>query len=123
MAGYGRCARICPAVVGDTFHPMQCTNIMHADIVCGDLGTHKGNCSCRDDPRQTDLKEGIERSDNGFCTWKNNKCQYIPQTIWPIVVISLIVVIIALFIVGLIVRAIIRGMTNTKSPTRTRTRS
>ena len=37
MAGYGRCARICPAVVGSTFHPMQCTNIMHVGIVCGSV--------------------------------------------------------------------------------------
>ena len=33
MAGSGRCARICPAVVGSTFH----RHAMHADIVCGSV--------------------------------------------------------------------------------------
>ena len=77
---------------------------------CGNVSD---DCVCKGDSRQTDLEEGIERADNGFCTWKNNKCQYIPKQIWPIVLIGFIVVIVALLIVGLIVRAIIRGRTTT----------
>ena len=69
-------------------------------------------CECRNDPTQNNLRDHLEKSDDGYCTWKNNKCLYKPQKI-PIVLISFIVVIVALLIVGLIVRAIIRGMTTT----------